>query len=150
MTSRLAAWSKSLVDGVAAAAGAAGFSQLPEFVQQYIQRLGGHRDEALRFVQLLKTQGTDASSAIMAAAEARAASLVEASSALAGASDLGRPVIFLRYLDADIAQATLDVFRPGVPLTPSGLIYGGVGLVLGVALINTVLAPLLVWRRARA
>ena len=76
MTGRLAAWSKSLVDGVAAAGGAAGFSQLPEFVQQYLQRLGGHRDEALRFVQLLKAQGTDASSALMAAAEARAASLV--------------------------------------------------------------------------
>ena len=119
-------------------------------MQQYLQRLGGHRDEALRFVQLLKAQGTEASSAFWPPRRARAASLVEASTALARASDLSRPVIFLRYLDPDIAQATLEVFRPGVPLTPSGLVYGGIGLVLGVALINTVLAPLLIWRRARA
>ena len=150
MTGRLAAWTKSLVDGASAAAGAAGFSQFPEFTQQYLQRLGGHRDEALRFVQMLKAQGTEAASAVLAAAEGRAASLVEASNALARADDLSRPVVFLRYLDPDIAQATFEAFRPAVPLTPSGLVYGGIGLILGVALINTVLAPLLLWGRARA
>jgi hypothetical protein len=150
MTGRLAAWTKSLVDGVAAAGGAAGFSQLPEFVQQYLQRLGGHRDEAMRFVQVLKAQGAEASSAVLAAAEDRAASLIEASDAISHADEFSRPVIFLRYLDPDIAYATLEVFRPAVPLTPAGLVYGGIGLILGVALINVVLAPLLVWRRARA
>jgi Protein of unknown function (DUF2937) len=147
MTGRLAAWTKSLVDGVAAAGGAATFSQLPEFVQQYLQRLGGHRDEALRFVQTLKAQGADATNAVLAAAETRAASLIEASDAISRADEFSRPVIFLRYLDPDIARATLEIFRPAVPLTPSGLIYGGIGLILGVALINTVLAPLLIWRR---
>ena len=150
MTGRLAAWTKSLVDGMAAAAGAATFSQLPEFVQQYLQRLGGHRDEAIRFVQMLKAQGMDASNAVFAAAQARVAALTEASDALTRADALTQPVIFLRYFDTDIAGATLEIFRPAVPLTPAGLVYGGIGLVLGVALINTVLAPLLVWRRARA
>jgi hypothetical protein len=149
MTGRLAAWTKSLVDGTAAAAGAAAFSQLPEFVQQYLQRLGGHRDEALRFVQMLKAQGTEASSAVFRAAEARAASLIEANDAIARADQFTQPVIFLRYLDPDIASATLEIFRPAVPLTPSGLVYGGIGLILGVALVNAVLAPFRIWRDAR-
>jgi hypothetical protein len=149
MTGRVAAWSKSLVDGVAAAGGAATFSQLPEFVQQYLQRLGGHRDEALRFVQMLKAQGMEASNAILVAAEDRAAALVHASNAISGADDFSRPVVLLRYLDLDIARATFEIFRPAVPLTPSGLVYGGIGLIIGVALINTLLAPLLIWKGAR-
>jgi Protein of unknown function (DUF2937) len=148
MTARLAAWLKSITDGIAAVGGAGLFSQLPEFAQQYLQRLGGHRDEALRFVQVLRTRGADAANGMLAVAEARAADLSEAVDAIAAASDLTRPLAFLRHFDPDIARATLDVFRPAVPLTPAGLIYGGCGLVLGVALLYVALAPFKwLWRR---
>lgn len=151
MTGRVAAWLKSLVDGIAAAAGAAVCSQLPEFVQQYLQRLGGHRDEAFRFVQILKNQGAETSGAVIALAEERTASLARSLEVIAQASDLTRPIIFLRYLDPDVTHATLDAFQPAVPLTLAGLLYGGIGLILGLTVVNLILAPvLLIWRRARA
>jgi hypothetical protein len=147
MTVRVAAWLKSLADGIAAAVGAALGSQLPEFVQQYLQRLGGHRDEAFNFVQMLKSQGTDASSAIFTAAQARADSLARTFDAIAQAGDLGRPAAFLRHLDVDIARNTMDLFLPAVPLTPAGLLYGGIGLIAGLVAINLALAPFALARR---
>jgi Protein of unknown function (DUF2937) len=149
MTGRLAAWLKSIVDGIAAVLGAAVFSQLPEFVQQYLQRLGGHRDEALRFLQVLTTQGSEASANLLAIADARAAALTQALDAIAGATDLTRPLVFLRYIDPDIARTTLDVFRPAVPLTPAGLVYGGGGLIVGVVLLHLAAAPFTWFRRRR-
>ena len=150
MTGRVAAWLKSLVDGIGAATGAALGSQLPEFVQQYLQRLGGHRDEAFRFIQMLRSQGAEASSGVYALAEARADALARAYDALAQSSGIGRPAVFFRHLAVDVARAALDVFHPAVPLTPAGLLYGGVGLILGVALINLALAPFaLAHRRLR-
>jgi len=151
MTGRLAAWLKSLVDGIGAAAGAATASQLPEFVQQYLQRLGGHRDEAYRFVQMLKAQGTDASNAVLALAQERADSLARAFDTIAQSGDLLRPATFLRHVDIDVARATLDLFRPAVPLTPAGILYGGLGLIAGIVLVNLLLAPFtLLGRKARA
>jgi hypothetical protein len=151
MKGQFGAWLKSLVDGIGAAAGAATASQLPEFVQQYLQRLGGHRDEAFRFVQMLKSQGTDVSSAVFTLAQERADSLARAFDTIAQTGDLGRPAVFLRYLDVDVARATLDLFKPAVPLTPAGLLYGGLGLILGVVIVNLLLSPFtLLRRRARA
>jgi hypothetical protein len=147
MTVRVGAWLKSLVDGMGAAGGAAAASQLPEFVHQYLQRLGGHRDEAFNFVQMLKSQGADASSAVFMAAQARADSLARAFDAIAQSSELFRPAVFLRHMDADIARATLDLFLPAVPLTGAGLLYGGIGLILGVVAVNSALAPFALMRR---
>jgi hypothetical protein len=151
MPGRFAAWLKSLVDGIGAAAGAAGGSQLPEFVQQYLQRLGGHRDEAFRFVQQLKAQGAEASSAVVTLAQERADSLARAFDAIAQTDGLLRPAVFLRYADVDVAQATMELFRPAVPLTPAGLLYGGLGLLAGIVLVNLVIFPFRLFRRrARA
>ena len=151
MLGRFAAWLKSLSDGIGAAAGAASGSQLPEFVQQYLQRLGGHRDEAFRFVQMLKSQGTDASAAVVSLAQERADSLARAFDAIAQASDILRPAIFLRYADVDVVQATWELFRPAVPLTPAGLIYGGIGLLMGIVVVNLLIAPFALFRpKARA
>jgi hypothetical protein len=151
MPGRFAAWLKSLADGIGAAAGAASGSQLPEFVQQYLQRLGGHRDEAFRFVQMLKAQGTDASSAVLALAQERADSLARAFDTIAQAGDLARPAVFLRYADVDVANATLELFKPAVPLTPAGLIYGGIGLLIGIVVVNLLIAPFALFgRTARA
>jgi hypothetical protein len=151
MTARVGAWLKSLADGIGAATGAAFASQLPEFVQQYLQRLGGHRDEALNFVQMLKAQGTDVSSAVFATAQARADYLVQAFDAIAQSGHLTRPAACLRYMDVDIARATMKLFLPAVPLTPAGLLYGGIGLILGLAVVNLALLPFsFAWRRVQS
>ena len=149
MTGRLAAWLMSIIDGAAAVGGAALFSQLPEFSQQYLQRLGGHRDEALRFVQTLRSRGTDAANEMLATAEVRAAELSQGFDALAGASDVTRPLALLRHFDPEIANAAIEMFRPAVPLTAAGLIYSGCGLIAGVVVLHLILFPFK-WLRANA
>ena len=51
-----------IADGVFAIAGAAGFSQFPEFFRQYVQRLGGRFDQAAvqqeRIVAAARDHGT--------------------------------------------------------------------------------------------
>jgi len=44
----LLAGGEGLLDRLLCVVGAVLFSQLPEFIQQYLQRLGGHLDEARR------------------------------------------------------------------------------------------------------
>ena len=45
-------------------------------------------------------------------------------------SEIARPFVALKAMDTYIAQRTVDVFRPAVPLTFSGLIYGLLGLIV--------------------
>jgi Protein of unknown function (DUF2937) len=135
---------RSIADGFAAVIGAALCSQMPEYVQQYMQRLGGHRDEAARHLLTLRTQGVGTADALLASAEARAMALAQALDALGSASDLVRPIVFFRIMDPVIARATLDVFRPAVPLTVEGLVYAGGGLLVALLLLHLVAMPF-VW-----
>lgn len=135
---------RSIADGLAAVVGAALSSQIPEYVQQYMQRLGGHRDEAARHLLTLRTQGVSASDVLLASAEARAMTLAQALDALGSASDLARPIVFSRIMDPVIARATLDAFRPAVPLTVEGLVYAGVGLLVALLLLHLIAMPF-VW-----
>jgi hypothetical protein len=141
MGARLSAIFKSIADGVAAVIGAALFSQLPEFVQQYLQRLGGHRDEAVRLLLNLRAQGSGESDALLASIEARARALTQALDALWSANNFVRPLVFFRTVDPEIARATLDAFRPAVPLSAESLVYAGLGLVVGILLLHLLATP---------
>ncbi len=127
----------SLAAAVVAAAGAIACAQLPEFIQQYLQRLGGHIDEAKRALRTVADgaafQGLDqvGRTATAVAHEARVASLQSARDAIAGAGPLERPFAFARHLDPDIAAGTWSAFKPAVPLDPLGLAYALAGLVGG-------------------
>lgn len=122
----------SVVSGGFAALGAAALSQLPEFVQQYMQRLGGHRDEARRAIDVLSRTITDPANPARMAIEARLTHLNEALSALEQSQGLERIITFFGVFDPDIARATSQVFRPAVPLTIDGLLCALVGLLVGV------------------
>lgn len=144
-----------LLDRVLCVAGAVLFSQAPEFMQQYLQRLGGHLDEA-RF-QLAQFQRAAAQSGltlerlisqttansdpavarlggVMTDAVQRADALAQAQDAILHASLWTRPFVFLRHMDSDIARATWTIFRPAVPTTAEGLVYAlvGVAVLLGL------------------
>jgi hypothetical protein len=144
-----------LIDRTLCVAGAAACAQLPEFMQQYLQRLGGHLDEARRqlaiFVRTAQEAGLTlphyverlTSNADHVAARTggivqdlvvRVDELAAAETALRGTSTWTRPFIFLRHLDGDIASGTWNVFRPAMPVTLEGLAYAlcGVGLALTV------------------
>jgi hypothetical protein len=145
---------EGLLDRMLCVAGAVIFSQVPEFMQQYLQRLGGHLDEARRQLQQFQEVAarssltldqlivqTNASAdpavsklgGVMAGAVARVNELTAAQSALEHATLWDRPFVFLHQVDPAIARATWAIFRPAVPTTPEGLVYALVGILVLLA-----------------
>jgi hypothetical protein len=143
---------EGLLDRVLCLLGAVGFCQLPEFIQQYLQRLGGHLDEARRQLAIFENaaasppfhltlpQYIERTSAnndpavaqlgpIMQGALDRVAELSAAESALRNASLWEKPFVFFANLDRSIASATLEVYKPAVPTTTEGLIYAAAGMI---------------------
>jgi Protein of unknown function (DUF2937) len=141
---------EGLIDRVLCLLGAVAFCQLPEFIQQYLQRLGGHLDEARRQLaqfeavaaqsQLTLPQfiertaaNTDTAVArlggVMQSAADRVTELSAAESALRNASLWEKPFVFFSHLDPSIASATLDVYKPAVPTTVEGLVYAAAGMI---------------------
>lgn len=148
---------EKLFDRILCVGGAVLFSQAPEFMQQYLQRLGGHLAEARRHLEqfqnvakqtgqtldhLVTTSKANADAAIaklggvMEAAGERVAELSAAESAIREASPFSRPFVFLQHVDHEIADATWAIFKPAVPTTFEGVLYAGVGLVLLLGLYH--------------
>jgi hypothetical protein len=146
-----------LLDRILCVAGAVLFSQFPEFMQQYLQRLEGHLDEARLTVDRFRAaaaqsgmsldqlvagtaQNPDPSmgrlGGVIQAAVARVAELTSADAALRGASVVGRPFVFIAHMDRGIARATLAIYKPAVPTTVEGLAYAGLGIVLVLAIYH--------------
>jgi len=144
---------EGLLDRLLCVAGAVLFAQVPEFIQQYLQRLGGHLDEARRQLdqlneaaaqsgltldQLIAQTAANPDPAVARlggvahAAAARVDALAAADEAIRHASLLAKPFVFLRHLDPSIAHATLAIFRPAVPTTVEGLVYAFAGMVVMV------------------
>lgn len=142
---------EGLLDRILCVFGAVLFSQAPEFMQQYLQRLGGHLDEArrqlLQFENAAKSSGlsldelihrttTNAEPAVaklggvMTDTVARVDTLAAAQSALLDASLWTRPFVFLQHLDLAIARATWSVFKPAVPTTIEGVVYALLGMLV--------------------
>ena len=138
-----------LLDRTLCVVGTVLFSQIPEFMQQYLQRLGGHLDEARRQLeqfqntagqsgltleQFITQTGANGDSAVaklggvMTTTLARVDSLTAAQTAIQHASLWARPFVFLRNIDADIARATWSIFKPAVPTTVEGVVYALCGM----------------------
>ena len=152
--------------------GAAGLAQGPEFFQQYLQRLGGHLDEARRalarfelvakesgltLAQLIETTRAQPAAPVVklgdviVEAQQRVESLTVAEAALREAGVWSRPWVFLRQVDAEIARGTWAAFRPAVPVTTEGLVYAVAGMLLALGVYHLgVVLPWKVWRARRA
>jgi Protein of unknown function (DUF2937) len=138
-------------------------SQLPEYAQQYRQRLGGAIDElnatierfdaeaaqsgmnqeqgithlqqsADRFVQQRGDQMRDS---IM-----RRDRLAKQSGDFAKAGPVGRVLVLAEDFDPQIAARAYQVYEPAVPTTSEGLIAAVVGFVAGGGLIHLITWPL--------
>lgn len=163
---------ESLVDRVLCVVGAVFFSQAPEFMQQYLQRLGGHLAEARRqfaqFEEIARQVGktvkelaaqyaANADPAVVSMGrlvgetESRVSTLASAEAALRDASVWERPFVFLRQLDWEIARGTSSVFKPAVPTTLEGMLYALIGVVAILALYHGVLSPIVrrIWGAAK-
>ncbi len=137
----------ALLGTVLAALAGIAFAQLPAFIQQYLQRVGGHIDEAhFHLLQVtggesLRTLDAPAREVLTVSLEQRVTELQSGEQAISGASGTLQPLVFLRELDVDIAMATLHSFEPAVPLSLSGVIYGFAGMVAGWLLYEVLKAP---------
>jgi hypothetical protein len=138
-----------LIDRLLCILGAVLFSQGPEFMQQYLQRLGGHLQEAQRQLGLFRQAATQSGqtlerfiietrtnanagvahlSSVMSDAVDRTASLQTAHDALTHSSLWTRPFVFLQHIDPAIARATWAAYLPAVPTTLEGLLYAMAGM----------------------
>lgn len=115
----------ALACGVAAAQG-------PAFTQQYMQRLGGHLDEARIWLATLLV--ADASEDLKERARNRVAALEDSRERLTAADPFTRPLVLVAVFDPDIAEAAWHDFEPAVPANAVGVAYGGAGAAVLLAL----------------
>ena len=129
--------------------GAVLFSQAPEFMQQYAQRLGGHLDEARNYLVQYEKLARDASLSlndyiahinassdpaiarigkVISDLVERVQTLADAQAALQNASVFTKPFAFFSHMDTQIAQNTWGAFKPAVPTTIEGLVYAAIGV----------------------
>lgn len=150
---------------VAGAVMAAGLSQFPEFSQQYLQRLGGATDEVHAIAEKFRADAQAANLTVEAALAsyddsenaflaARGLSMREVidrdrwltahMAAMSDPAGYNKLVAFAWSRDDAIARATLENYRPALPLTFEGAAYAGLGFLIGFFLFRLpamILAP---------
>jgi hypothetical protein len=162
-----------VLDRILCVVGTVAFSQIPEFIQQYLQRLGGHLDEARRQLgkfedaaaqsgltldRLITQTGSNADAAVaklggvMTESVARVEELQAAQTAIVNASIWERPFVFFKNMDSDIARATWQIFKPAIPTTVEGLVYAAVGMLVLLMFYHVVVRypVMLIARRRRS
>jgi hypothetical protein len=152
-------WTIALCDRICSVAGAIVFSQFPQFLQQYSQRLSGHMNELSLQVGLMQqaasqlglslqeytekflANGTDPvfekQGRIIQQLTERYQDLTLAYNSLQNASIYKRPFVFIANLKTDIALDTWNSFQPGIPTTLEGLVYAFVGMLFGITCFYT-------------
>jgi hypothetical protein len=145
-------------------------SQLPEFEQQYRQRLGGAIDELATVVQRFDADaaanGLSRDNAIMRLAQSpddvvrrraidarsnvdRLAARLAQRDAMNNAGPVGRIFRFLGAPDRQLIDATMRDFEPAIPTTSEGLLIALAGFVVGWSLVHIVAWPWKRWRERR-
>ncbi len=137
-------------------AGAAGLSQFPEFSQQYIQRLAGKVEELTRFVEEFDADATDVGvsreqalidlaqggsigaerAQTMVTTIARQNRLSTTLDELRGVGPFTRAYHAHAFSDSELARGTLSDFKPALPLSFEGLVFAGVGMLMGLGLFS--------------
>lgn len=97
-------------------------AQFPQFLAQYLQRLGGHIDEAHHIAEEFQ---------LPALAE-RAATLAAGLDAINKASPFLRLPVFIANSHWDIARKAYENFTPGMTFTAEELCYLAGGALLGL------------------
>lgn len=142
-------------------------SQVPEFAQQYRQRLGGALDELTAIIDEFRTDaskyGMDERQAVaalekntdqlardrgqaMARTMQRRDRLAEQSTSFETAGPYARLLVFARDFDPQLASRAWSSFEPAVPVTSEGFATAGAGTVAGYAVLRLLAAP---FRRRR-
>ncbi len=141
-----------IADRICSVIGAVALSQFPQFFGQYMQRLGGHLDEAKRALEqyiraaealdltleeYIREHIQSGSEIFVSSGEViqdlvnRVNFLEQSYQTLEDATIYNRWFVFLREVDWAIAAGTWENFVPGVPTTVEGLSYALAGLLIG-------------------
>lgn len=157
-----------LIVVLAAAFGGFTASQLPEFAQQYRQRLGGAlaeldrivaefeadasrnqltRDEAVRTYTtsnegFLRDQGES-----VAVTLSRQERLSEQRERLESAPPIMRPVVMLSHTDETVMRGAWTDYEPAVPVTSAGFVWAAIGFFLLGGLVSMLRQLIGLWRR---
>jgi hypothetical protein len=132
---------RSLLDGIGAAVGAAIFSVLPSFIQQYVSALSACQSELARIIGDATSRPEIMSPGYLAETQARAGWCNDAAQAIDVSLGFERLIAFFHNFDADIARATLRVFQPALQISLDGLYFFAIGIVVGLIVINIVAWP---------
>ena len=122
-------------------------SQTQALIDQYLQRLGGHLDEAkLNLDRILngvryQTMSESARRELEADARLRVSELGTAYTAIVDSGIVSRPFVFLRHADDSILNGTLTDFVPAVPLDANALTYSLMGIVLALIVYEIIKFP---------
>lgn len=117
-----------LITAAFGAAGAVLLAQFPQFLTQYLQRLGGHIDEARL-----------ASSNYKLSELARRADLLkEGLTNILNAPPVLKLPKFITNAEWDIATAAYKNFTPGISFDAQGLYYMGSGIIAGLLLYGLI------------
>ena len=146
-------------------------SQLPEYAQQYRQRLGGAIDELNALIERFDAEaaqsGMDEEQGIthlqqsddrfvqqrgdqMRDAIMRRDRLARQSDDFAKAGPVGRMLVLAEDFDPKIAARAYQAYEPAVPTTSEGLIAAVIGFVIGGGLIHLIAWPVRRRRLRRA
>lgn len=142
-----------------AALGGLTTAQLPEFAQQYRQRLGGavaelrqvveafeadarrnnlSREEALLTFEASKQPFLQDHGASMKLTLARYGRLSEQQARLLSAPALMRPAVVLSAPDGLILKGAWSDFEPALPITPAAFAWAAVGFLIAGGLVSTI------------
>jgi hypothetical protein len=143
----------SIADRVCAVLGAVALAQFPQYLVLYIQRLGGHADEAARNIEKYKDIAKELSQSLyqysqhLLASKDQAVfktgqkiaqdlqrydSLAGALKELQAAPAYRKFFVFIKNIDLDIARGTWENYTFGLPLTWEAAGYAVAGIILGM------------------
>ena len=130
--------------------------QLPAFINAYMQRLGGHLDEARLSLVTIKTEKagkiaeeTGLRERLTTTAQERVDYLQEAQSAIGQAGPFEKPFIFFARMDSDIAKAASESFIPALPLDVPSLVLAVIGIAMGLLIWGGIKAPVRLYGKKR-
>ena len=146
---------ETLTDRIVCAAGALLFAQLPVFIAQYQQRLGGHVDELRRLVEKYKAYAAGnnrsleeyinihlqssvmefvSTGQLMTDNVARFNELSSALDEITRSGGLVKLFMFFKNIDMEIYRGTMKNFVPGITFSSDAILYGIIGLIIFMAL----------------
>lgn len=143
-----------LGSAAAGGAGGLGFSQAPAFTHAYLQRLGGHIDEARRTIDklaagdILPWLGADGREQAVAELTLRLSELERFQQVLLDTPAILRPLSLMRHADWSIARRVAENFAPAVPIDPASIVWTLIGVVLAAICWDAVKVPF--WAAGKA